>query len=248
MSDLGVFGAHGGRGEATTWRRGPTARPRPMRRIGGGPSCGGMARRRWPQGAMAMRWHDGSHGRRRCRAAGNEPRRRWPPVPKANRRPAGGASRPAGPADRPHASSPTRPSGSATLDDRRRTARPRSSLDMPENLTTWRIKVWGMGHGTKVGQGADRRRHAQGPDRPPAGPAVLRAEGRGGAVGQRPQLPEDRRRTVKVRAGTATAKTTRSRLGRSSTGSTVDQIAGQRRGPRRLARQGRSTRARPSSA
>jgi uncharacterized protein YfaS (alpha-2-macroglobulin family) len=27
------------------------------------------------------------------------------------------------------------------------------SLDMPENLTTWRIKVWGMGHGTKVGQG-----------------------------------------------------------------------------------------------
>ncbi len=27
-------------------------------------------------------------------------------------------------------------------------------LDMPENLTTWRIKVWGMGHGTKVGEGA----------------------------------------------------------------------------------------------
>ncbi len=27
------------------------------------------------------------------------------------------------------------------------------SLDMPENLTAWKIKVWGMGHGTKVGQG-----------------------------------------------------------------------------------------------
>jgi uncharacterized protein YfaS (alpha-2-macroglobulin family) len=27
------------------------------------------------------------------------------------------------------------------------------ALDMPENLTTWRIKVWAMGHGTKVGQG-----------------------------------------------------------------------------------------------
>ncbi|MFH1922050.1 MAG: alpha-2-macroglobulin family protein, partial [Planctomycetota bacterium] len=27
------------------------------------------------------------------------------------------------------------------------------SLEMPENLTTWRIKVWGMGHGTKVGEG-----------------------------------------------------------------------------------------------
>jgi len=26
-------------------------------------------------------------------------------------------------------------------------------LDMPENLTTWRIKVWAMGHGTNVGQG-----------------------------------------------------------------------------------------------
>ncbi|MGQ9575058.1 MAG: alpha-2-macroglobulin family protein [Thermoguttaceae bacterium] len=27
------------------------------------------------------------------------------------------------------------------------------SLNMPENLTTWRIKVWGMGHGTRVGEG-----------------------------------------------------------------------------------------------
>ncbi len=27
------------------------------------------------------------------------------------------------------------------------------SLDMPENLTTWKIRTWGMGHGTKVGQG-----------------------------------------------------------------------------------------------
>jgi uncharacterized protein YfaS (alpha-2-macroglobulin family) len=27
------------------------------------------------------------------------------------------------------------------------------SLDMPENLTTWRIKVWCMGQGTRVGQG-----------------------------------------------------------------------------------------------
>ena len=28
------------------------------------------------------------------------------------------------------------------------------SLTMPENLTTWRIKCWAMGHGTRVGQGA----------------------------------------------------------------------------------------------
>ncbi|MGQ9913643.1 MAG: MG2 domain-containing protein [Thermogutta sp.] len=28
------------------------------------------------------------------------------------------------------------------------------SLDMPQNLTTWRIKVWAMGHGTRVGEAA----------------------------------------------------------------------------------------------
>ena len=27
------------------------------------------------------------------------------------------------------------------------------ALNMPENLTTWKIAVWGMGHGTQVGQG-----------------------------------------------------------------------------------------------
>ena len=49
-------------------------------------------------------------------------------------------------------SSPTRPSGSAvSTTDEDGTAE--VSLDMPENLTTWRIKVWGMGQGTRVGQG-----------------------------------------------------------------------------------------------
>ncbi|MHB1036836.1 MAG: alpha-2-macroglobulin family protein [Pirellulales bacterium] len=28
------------------------------------------------------------------------------------------------------------------------------TLDMPENLTAWKIKVWSMGHGTKVGEGS----------------------------------------------------------------------------------------------
>lgn len=27
-------------------------------------------------------------------------------------------------------------------------------LDMPENLTTWKVRVWGMGHGTCVGEGS----------------------------------------------------------------------------------------------
>ncbi len=31
------------------------------------------------------------------------------------------------------------------------------SLTMPENLTTWKVKVWALGHGTKVGQGDARR-------------------------------------------------------------------------------------------
>jgi len=29
------------------------------------------------------------------------------------------------------------------------------ALDMPENLTGWKVKVWGMGHGTKVGVGEE---------------------------------------------------------------------------------------------
>ncbi|MEZ6110335.1 MAG: MG2 domain-containing protein [Pirellulaceae bacterium] len=28
------------------------------------------------------------------------------------------------------------------------------TLDMPENLSTWNIRVWGMGHGTRVGEGS----------------------------------------------------------------------------------------------
>src|SRR5205807_3685147 len=27
------------------------------------------------------------------------------------------------------------------------------ALTMPENLTGWKVKVWAMGHGTKVGEG-----------------------------------------------------------------------------------------------
>ena len=27
-------------------------------------------------------------------------------------------------------------------------------FDMPENLTTWKVKAWGMGHGTRVGEGS----------------------------------------------------------------------------------------------
>jgi uncharacterized protein YfaS (alpha-2-macroglobulin family) len=40
--------------------------------------------------------------------------------------------------------------GSLTTD---RTGVAEVEIDMPENLTTWKIKVWALGHGTKVGSG-----------------------------------------------------------------------------------------------
>lgn len=40
--------------------------------------------------------------------------------------------------------------GSLTTDER---GEAQVSLNMPENLTTWKIKVWGMGEGTRVGEG-----------------------------------------------------------------------------------------------
>ena len=46
----------------------------------------------------------------------------------------------------------TAPLGGALSTDKDGTAQ--VALDMPENLTTWRIKVWAMGQGTKVGEGS----------------------------------------------------------------------------------------------
>ena len=58
------------------------------------------------------------------------------------------------------ASSPTRPSGSASLETNN-DGMAEVELDMPENLTAWKIHVWAMGHGTRVGEGVGRGRHAQ---------------------------------------------------------------------------------------
>jgi hypothetical protein len=41
--------------------------------------------------------------------------------------------------------------GSLTTD---KTGMAEVELTMPENLSTWKVKVWGMGHGTKVGEGS----------------------------------------------------------------------------------------------
>ena len=63
---------------------------------------------------------------------------------------------------------------------------------MPENLTGWKIRVWAMGHGTKVGQGEVEVVTKKNLIVRLQAPRFFVAEGRGGPVGQRPQLPQDR--------------------------------------------------------
>ncbi len=65
------------------------------------------------------------------------------------------------------------------------------ALDMPENLTTWKIKVWGMGHGTKVGQGEAEVVTRKDLIVRLQAPRFFVAEGRSRPVGHRPQLSED---------------------------------------------------------
>ena len=111
------------------------------------------------------------------------------------------------------------------------------ALDMPENLTTWQIKVWGMGHGTT-------RRRGRRPTSSPRKNLIVRlqaprffvAEGRGRALGQRPQLPEDARSRCSV-ALELDGRHARSRCERARP-QTVDDRR-RRRSPRRLAREGR---------
>ena len=59
---------------------------------------------------------------------------------------------------------------------------------MPENLTTWRIKVWGMGHGTKVGQGQTDVVTRKDLIVRLEAPRFFVADRRSGAVGHRAQL------------------------------------------------------------
>ncbi len=59
------------------------------------------------------------------------------------------------------------------------------SLDMPENLTAWKVRTWAMGHGTKVGQGEAEVVTEQGSANSSAGAPILHAERRSGAFRQR---------------------------------------------------------------
>ena len=112
----------------------------------------GMSAARLRQVATAMRAAYGERLRRSQRIAeadASHSRRRYsrPRLPENRRRRRSNSCSP-----RSARSSPTRPSGPARLTtDEQGMAE--VSLDMPENLTPGRVKVWGMGHGTKVGEG-----------------------------------------------------------------------------------------------
>ena len=73
---------------------------------------------------------------------------------------------------------------------------------LPESLTTWKVKTLDDGPGHQGRPGRVRDRHDQGPARPAPGAPVLRREGRGRALGQRPQQAQDQ----EVRPGRAGAR------------------------------------------
>ena len=146
---------------------------------------------RWTAGAMAERLDGGSDGgggdgmtlgarSRRQRAGGRADGRRWqtPPMqlPTAGRQRSRARRRATRSSSRPSAAnSPTRPCGSASLEtDNDGIAE--VELDMPENLTAWKIQRLGHGprHARRRGDG--RGRHPQEPHRPAAGAAVLRRD------------------------------------------------------------------------
>ena len=153
MGDLGVFGGDGGRGNGrgaamATSEAGDRAMPARAAALwaadgrGGGRADDASAcRAEWRTDGMAMPMA------RRCRWRRSSRWQRW-------RR----AGKPGGDAAARWSSRPIRTKfadtalwvGALTTDN---DGTAEVSLDMPENLTTWRIKVWGMGHGTHVGQG-----------------------------------------------------------------------------------------------
>ncbi len=128
--------------------------------------------------------------------------------------------------------SPRRPDGTAEVE-----------FTLPESLTTWKVKTWTMGPGTKVGQAEIGDRHDQGPARPAPGAPVLRREGRGRALGQRPQQAQDE----ESRPGRAGVRGQRAATaGRDRASQTVEIAAGRSIGSTGGSRS--PTRDRPSSA
>ena len=77
-------------------------------------------------------------------------------------------------------------------------------LNMPENLTTWRIKAWGMGFGSRVGQGQTDVVTRKDLIIRMECPRFFVAERRGRALGRRAQLSEDEKERPGI-AGTRRA-------------------------------------------
>ena len=147
MEFLGLFG----RSVANTRRS--TAQ---VRNDGGMGGMAGMGGRRSEAVSAARpmaapRWADGE-----TQHVAEPDSARW--TPKAERPEEHGSRRRSadGRADHPHRIRRHRALGRLP-DHRRRTALPQVELKMPENLTTWKARVWAMGAGARVGEGASRR-------------------------------------------------------------------------------------------
>ena len=151
MSDLGVFGdSVVEEMDASTVTRGRRAADSSGGGIARLAAAAAPAARRPRRLAADGRWRcaAAARGRGKAPSATADGRRRSKPTA-ATQAGGGGTGRRSPPSAR---TSPTPPTGTArSTTDKDGIAE--VELDMPENLTAWKIKVWGMGHGTKVGQG-----------------------------------------------------------------------------------------------
>ena len=187
----------------TTWARSATCSPerrsrlqRDGQRMEAAARMGGRCARRRLDGDGQRRRH--GHGRSAAAAdgraggrgradggTGRRPMRCQRTMPsRTGRRRRRSSSRRSAP------TSPTPPSGPPSLTTGA-DGTAEVDFDLPESLTTWKVKTWAMGHGHEGRPGRGRGRHHQGPARAVPGPAVLRPEGRGRALGQRPQQAQD---------------------------------------------------------
>ena len=112
-------------------------------------------------------------------------------------------------------------------------------LDMPQNLTAWKIRAWGMGHGTRVGEASAEVVTRKNLIVRMQAPRFFVETRRSRAQRQRAQLSADREASEgPAGAGWQHART-------ADRGREHDRNSGRRRAARRLARESASAKARP---
>ena len=191
MNDLGVFGGSVADDQPECDRGMMTASTERCRPTGARAGLA-AAERMAEDGMMKTAAAD---GRRRADAHGRHgphgQRRRWPravrwpafPCRRQTQAAPAPARGPPGPAHAPHQVRRHGPLGRPAHDRKQRHGRGRAEhARKPHHLADQ-----GLGHGLwhPRGPGPDRRRHPQGPDHSPGGPAVLRADRRSRALGRR---------------------------------------------------------------